>query len=139
MTRGGNHDQGARSFLDLALAFEQFRARLNIQRYHNLLQTNLTELERQFVERRLIEEQSNLDSLVTSPSPMTSRLKGRPIAPCPECHSRRFAGLQGSPAESTWKGPTSQRDRPKGQWDSIGSRSILSKLTEFRAGGFPDD
>ena len=39
----------------------------NIQRYRNLLQTNLTELERQFVERRLIEEQSNLESLATLP------------------------------------------------------------------------
>ena len=39
----------------------------NIQRYRNLLQTNLTELERQFVEKRLIEEQSNLDSLAASP------------------------------------------------------------------------
>jgi hypothetical protein len=40
--------------------------RNNIQRYRNLLQTDLTELERQFVERRLVEEQSNLDLLVTS-------------------------------------------------------------------------
>ena len=40
--------------------------RNNIQRYRNLLQTNLTEVERQFVEKRLIEEQSNLDRLVTS-------------------------------------------------------------------------
>ena len=40
--------------------------RSNIQRYRNLLQTNLTELERQFVEKRLIEEQSNLESLATS-------------------------------------------------------------------------
>ena len=49
--------------------------RNNIERYRNLLQTNLTEVERQFVERRLIEEQSHLDSLVT---PMTSRVKRRP-------------------------------------------------------------
>ena len=40
----------------------------NIQRYRNLLQTNLTELERQFVEKRLTEEQSNLKSLATSTS-----------------------------------------------------------------------
>ena len=37
--------------------------RSNIQRYRNLLQTSLTELERQFVEKRLTEEQSNLESL----------------------------------------------------------------------------
>ena len=40
--------------------------RSNIQRYRNLLQTSLTELERQFVERRLTEEQSNLESLANS-------------------------------------------------------------------------
>ena len=37
----------------------------NIQRYHNLLQTSLTELEREFVERRLTEEQSNLEKLAS--------------------------------------------------------------------------
>jgi hypothetical protein len=40
--------------------------RSNIQRYRNLLKTSLTELERQFVQRRLTEEQSNLESLTTS-------------------------------------------------------------------------
>jgi len=35
----------------------------NTQRYRNLLQTSLTELEREFVEKRLTEEQSNLESL----------------------------------------------------------------------------
>jgi hypothetical protein len=37
--------------------------RNNIQRYHLLLQTTLTEFERQYVERRLSEEQSKLDML----------------------------------------------------------------------------
>lgn len=40
--------------------------RSNIQRYRNLLQTSLTELERQFVLRRLTEEQSDLDGLANS-------------------------------------------------------------------------
>ena len=40
--------------------------RSNIQRYRNLLKTSLTELERQFVQKRLTEEQSNLESLATS-------------------------------------------------------------------------
>ena len=44
--------------------------RSNIQRYRNLLQTSLTELERQFVQKRLTEEQSNLESM-TAPFPMT--------------------------------------------------------------------
>jgi len=38
----------------------------NIQRYRLLLQTNLTGFERQFVERRLSEEQSKLEMLVSS-------------------------------------------------------------------------
>lgn len=42
--------------------------RNNIQRYRSLLQTNLTEFERQFVERRLSEEQSKLDMLAGSRS-----------------------------------------------------------------------
>jgi hypothetical protein len=45
--------------------------RSNIQRYRNLLQTSLTELERQFVEKRLTEERSNLESVTASPSPVT--------------------------------------------------------------------
>jgi hypothetical protein len=40
--------------------------RSNIQRYRNILQTSLTELERNFVEKRLIEEQIKLKSLATS-------------------------------------------------------------------------
>jgi hypothetical protein len=40
--------------------------RNNIQRYRQLLQTRLTEFERQFVERRLNEEESKLDLLVGS-------------------------------------------------------------------------
>jgi hypothetical protein len=39
--------------------------RNNIQRYHLLLQTTLTDFERQYVERRLSEEQSKLDRLTT--------------------------------------------------------------------------
>ena len=40
--------------------------RSNIQHYRNLLQTNLTELERQFIQKRLTEEQSNLESVSNS-------------------------------------------------------------------------
>ncbi|MGY4435164.1 hypothetical protein ACVWWO_007641 [Bradyrhizobium sp. F1.13.1] len=39
--------------------------RNNIQRYHLLLQTTLTDFERQYVERRLSEEQSKLDRVTT--------------------------------------------------------------------------
>jgi hypothetical protein len=39
----------------------------NVRRYRRLLQTELTELERQFVERRLNEENSAMESLTSSP------------------------------------------------------------------------
>ena len=55
--------------------------RSNIQRYRNLLQTSLTELERQFVEKRLNEEQSNLESVANS-LPKVS-LGVRPNTPLP--------------------------------------------------------
>jgi hypothetical protein len=45
--------------------------RNNIQRYRHLLQTRLTELEREFIERRLAEEQSKLENLGASTFPMT--------------------------------------------------------------------
>ena len=47
--------------------------RNNIQRYRQLLQTSLTEFERQFVERRLNEEQLKLEILVSSISSEAQR------------------------------------------------------------------
>jgi hypothetical protein len=41
--------------------------RNNVQRYRQLLETNLTDLERQFIEKRLSEEQSAIESLVAVP------------------------------------------------------------------------
>jgi hypothetical protein len=35
----------------------------NIARYRRLLETNLTDLEREYIQRRLSEEQSNLETL----------------------------------------------------------------------------
>jgi len=40
--------------------------RNNIHRYRRLLRTGLTELEREFLERRLAEEQSQLEGLTSS-------------------------------------------------------------------------
>ena len=42
--------------------------RNNIYRYRHLLQTKLTELERDFIEKRLAEEQLNLERLAVSGS-----------------------------------------------------------------------
>jgi hypothetical protein len=53
--------------------------RSNIQRYRNLLQTSLTDLERQFVQKRLTEEQSNLERLANSlPNDLRGSNAGRP-------------------------------------------------------------
>jgi hypothetical protein len=51
--------------------------RNNIQRYRHLLQTSLTEFERQFVERRLNEEQSKLEILLSSFSSEAHRDRSR--------------------------------------------------------------
>lgn len=48
--------------------------RNNVHRYRRLLQTTLTELEREFIERRLAEEQSALRGLADSTFPLTFRL-----------------------------------------------------------------
>jgi hypothetical protein len=48
--------------------WDHVRARRNnVSRYRRLLQTELTELERRFIERRLDEEKSAMESLTSSP------------------------------------------------------------------------
>ena len=43
----------------------------NIDRYRRLIKTELTDLERAFIERRLSEEQGKLNALTASTFPMT--------------------------------------------------------------------
>ncbi|KJC60307.1 hypothetical protein UP10_13190 [Bradyrhizobium sp. LTSPM299] len=60
-------------------SFSLMRAhRNNIARYRNLLKTSLTDLERQFVERRLAEEQSALEAVAASTFPLTLRISVSP-------------------------------------------------------------
>ncbi|MGY4298509.1 hypothetical protein ACVWXN_006604 [Bradyrhizobium sp. i1.4.4] len=40
----------------------------NVQRYRRLLRTRLTEFERKFIEKRLSEEQSELERLANAPA-----------------------------------------------------------------------
>jgi hypothetical protein len=49
----------------------------NIQRYRQLLETRLTDLERQYIERRLSEEQLALETLAASTFPLTSPIDSR--------------------------------------------------------------
>ncbi|WP_247291460.1 MULTISPECIES: hypothetical protein [unclassified Bradyrhizobium] len=66
----------------------------NIQRYRLLLQTKLTEFERQFVERRLSEEQSKLEMLVSSCSGEAHRDRSNSLDSCDSRHAmpRLLAG-----------------------------------------------
>ena len=58
--------------------FAQMRThRNNIHHYRRLLRTRLTELERQFLERRMAEEQSKLESLTSSTFPIAFKLPDR--------------------------------------------------------------
>lgn len=52
--------------------------RNNIHRYRRLMKTKLSQLERQFIERRLAEEQSALDSLTATTLPVGFRASGVP-------------------------------------------------------------
>jgi len=55
--------------------FARIRAhRNNIHRYRRLLRTRLSELERQFIERRLAEEQTALDALAAETFPVAFTL-----------------------------------------------------------------
>jgi hypothetical protein len=56
--------------------FEQNLARIhthrnNIHRYRTLLRTELSDLERDFIDKRMVEEQAALDALVAETFPVT--------------------------------------------------------------------
>jgi hypothetical protein len=51
----------------------------NINRYRRLLRTKLTEIERQYVERRLVEERQSLDALLARQRPGTQQVP--PVRP----------------------------------------------------------
>ncbi|MDA9504881.1 hypothetical protein XI09_09205 [Bradyrhizobium sp. CCBAU 11386] len=53
--------------------------RNNIGRYQRLLKTELTEVERRFIERRLSEERRAIEKLAASAFPLTLRTPKRPI------------------------------------------------------------
>jgi hypothetical protein len=48
--------------------------RNNITRYRRLLKTELTEIERQFIERRLLEERSAFENLAASTFPIALKI-----------------------------------------------------------------
>ena len=61
--------------------------RNNINRYHRLLRTELSELERQFIERRLNEEKSAMDSLANDSPEIHPPYVGR-VSSCRKSASR---------------------------------------------------
>lgn len=54
--------------------------RNNIDRYRRLLKTQLTDLERRFIEKRLSEEQSAMDKLAASTFPVSFKIPAPAIA-----------------------------------------------------------
>ena len=54
--------------------------RNNIHRYRSLLKTTLSDLERQFVERRLSEESSALEALTSRTFPLALRMPPSPVS-----------------------------------------------------------
>ncbi|QOZ73173.1 hypothetical protein WN72_05735 [Bradyrhizobium arachidis] len=62
--------------------FARIRAhRNNIHRYRRLLKTRLSDLERQFIERRLSEESSALEALTTETFPIAFTQLQRQCSP----------------------------------------------------------
>jgi hypothetical protein len=55
--------------------------RNNIHRYRSLLKTRLSDLERQFIERRLSEESAALEALSSGTFPIAFNMAPRPPAP----------------------------------------------------------
>jgi hypothetical protein len=53
--------------------------RQNIERYRRLLETNLTVLERDFVERRITEEESALDRLASDTFPLVLKMPRKAV------------------------------------------------------------
>ena len=61
--------------------FARIRAhRNNLSRYRRLLKTRLSDIERQFVERRLTEEQAALEALAANAFPIAFSLPNTPSA-----------------------------------------------------------
>ena len=58
----------------------------NIGRYRRLLQTKLTDLERQFIERRLSEEQSDYERVSKATFPIIFKLPA-PAEPAASCEA----------------------------------------------------
>ncbi|WP_342709756.1 hypothetical protein AAFG13_35690 [Bradyrhizobium sp. B124] len=89
--------------------------RNNSHRYRRLLRTKLSELERQFIERRLAKEQTALDALAAATFPVTFTLpKGQASAtmgpsderrPRPSYPRRRKGHLTPSLAAGECQGP----------------------------------
>jgi hypothetical protein len=63
----------------------------NIHRYRRLLKTELTDVERRFIERRLSEERSAMENLATSAFPLSLQIPAEVIkkAAVPETMSGR--------------------------------------------------
>ena len=57
--------------------------RNNIIRYRRLLNTELTEIERQFIERRLSEERSAVENLAASTFPIALKIPIRAVGKTP--------------------------------------------------------
>jgi hypothetical protein len=57
--------------------------RNNIFRYHRLLKTELTQFERQFIERRLSEERSAMEKLAASTLPLNFQIPAQAVKKTP--------------------------------------------------------
>ena len=91
----------------------QFRARRqNINRYRSLLQTSLTDFERDFIERRIAEEEAAVSTLAFEASPPDIRPR--------EAHDRTASSFQTSPISEA--APVRAREKLAGRSEFDQSR-----------------
>ena len=70
--------------------------RNNINRYHQLLKTELSDLEREFIERRLEEDRSAMQILGSSTFPLTFKLPEPPTDVPPSVQASLKDGYPGA-------------------------------------------
>jgi hypothetical protein len=79
--------------------------RNNVRRYRRLLQTELTELERRYIERRLNEEKSAMESLTSSTAPFQNPRTDSQISARSLAAEKNPAGVNRRAVSFTRSGP----------------------------------
>jgi hypothetical protein len=87
----------------------------NVDRYRQLLQTELTELERRRIERRLNEEKSAIESMTSATAPLQNAFF---VVFADRAHGRHL-----DPQEARWRSPSPSDSTTDENWEHLRIRS----------------